>query len=468
MGERVELTKGFRPRRVILALVLAAVLTALLVLEPGSQTVSLAGGPTATRENAVFYYQRIESEVDTNKFEGAYAVVTAGQGNAAGEAQAAALIKDTGAKALRYVNFYWYPAGETYQGFNISQHKNWIFCGQNGRKLFDKTTHGDEKWFFLDANERAARRAILNYLRQIKDYGYDGVFFDRGSSSFLGSRDGGNYISWKTSTCTKRKVLKRKRTFSDVFASLMRDARNKVFGDKGMILVNYGQAPYVKPKIRPNPRDKHCRQRKWAKCSSLGDVWKIVDQVIDEAPSHEGLKFFRRDMRENRTSENKYPNVLGEIKVAISDDEAFKNQVYYQWAQARLFRLNLFVNTGDNECVGSQGTCWRYGTAPDLTKVVLGRPVDGKPIKTGCDAGSNIKCLWVRRYKKGMVVVNASPSDSKNLNRSLGVAGDRLVRDVYSGVVVGCADKIENWPVLPQSGRVFVYEPPPPLPCSPV
>lgn len=417
------------------------------------------------RENVVFYYQNVHPE-DTSKFKGAYAVVTAGQGGetarqrARAEREAASLIKSTGAKALRYVNFYWYPQGRRYQELNISNHKGWIFCGKDRRKIVGRKV-GNEKWFFLDANERGARKAIRDYLRKIKRYGYDGVFFDRGASSFLGANDGGNYISWKRSTCTRNKVIgSKRRTFSDVFASVLKDARKRIFDGRGnRIFLNFGKAPYTKPKLRPNPADKDCRERRWDRCSWLRDVWKSVNQVVDEAPSHAGSKYFLEDYRDNLSSQRHYADVLGEIKVTTKNNRRFRKQVFYQWAQARLFRLNLFVNTGDDECPNSDDICWRMGTAPYLTKVRLGAPIDRLPRKMACDSG--IKCLWLRRYKHGMVVVNVS-SRRKTLTQRLGVSGDggkRLVRNLYNSSQVGdsCIRKIANRRIPAKSGRVYLY-----------
>ena len=450
------------PKKLLQSLASALVVVLLLGLSLSDPPTATAAGGSG-KENVVFYYQKVANDPGAlEKFKGASAVVVSNQGSAEGERDAVQTIHAAGARALHYVNFYWYPESTLYQDMRISDRKGWIFCeGKRKRKVVGKTV-GGVRWYFLDANERGARNYIIRYLRKLKDYGYDGVFFDRGSSSLLGTKDGGGYIAWKKSTCTAEKVIKgKRRTFADVFVSLLKDARRKVFGDRAPIFMNYGGAPYRPPKLRPDPRDRDCRARRWKRCSSLGDAWKWLSRAIDEAPSHPFAHKFLEDYRDNQSSENHYGRVIGEIRMTSAD----RDETYFRWARARLFRLSLFVNTGDDLCPTAPPgePCYRWGTYPELTKVNLGLPVDRKPqsisrpgTRCGSDDPKIANCLWIRRYARGMVAVNVT-NTTVVLDQNIGLGASRSVKDVFTEALVNpCGNKVTQ-ALGPWTGRVYVY-----------
>jgi hypothetical protein len=440
----------------------AGLLLALLLgaCSSAASTSSMAAASRATRrENVVFWYQSVLPGTASQNFQRAYAVVVAGQGDTpddhTNERNAVKEIRGVGALPFRYVNFFWFPKGSLYNNFmNISDHPGWRFCGKDGRPVVGQRVRG-VKWYYFDANERAARAFVGDYLKQLKNIGYRGVFFDRGGAAFRGLQSGKQPVWKQRSHCTAHPWRPHAR-FADLYASLIKKAKRMGL----QVWVNYGKTPYTTPKLRPDPNNRFCRKRRWHRCPTKYDVLKTVSRVIDESPSHVRNKPFEKDYREDLASERHSPRrgpprVIGEIKSPAKRP----GEVYYQWAKARLFRLSLFINTGDDGCKTAiePDFCWRWGTYPELTSVRLGLPIDSRPTRYKCRRNSKVKCLWLRRYKRGMSVVNLRSKALKMPAVKTGV-GRQSVVELKPGTnaVLGCRGKLSA-KIPPHSGRVITY-----------
>ena len=76
--------------------------------------------------------------------------------------------------------------------------------------------------------------------------------------------------------------------------------------------------------------------------------------------------------------------------------------------------------------------CNRYGTYPQLTNVSFGKVQGTKPTSQKCEKRSKVHCVWLRRYGKGMNVLNASAT-ARVVTLGLDLANCRYVFDVYAG-----------------------------------
>jgi hypothetical protein len=135
--------------------------------------------------------------------------------------------------------------------------------------------------------------------------------------------------------------------------------------------------------------------------------------------------------------------------------------VYFQWARVKLFDFPLAVNTGDDGCPGASadGVCNRQASYPELASARLGPPLDHEPVPFACSAGSKVHCLWVRRYERGMALVNVSPDTKATGPLALEVDGCRHVQDLFTKASVGggtCVQKVEL-ELAPWSGRPLLY-----------
>lgn len=452
---------GPRQRRLLAGglLVALAVVTAAVLM----QARSSASGSTATpdlRESVVFYYQRIDPVNDAAKFAGASAVVTSQQPD---ERQAAATIHAAGAKAFMYVNVYWLPWNQEYDGITLSRHPGWAFCRHGSRPLLGRSVAG-EPWYYLDLNERRARAAVMTYLAGLKADGFDGVFIDRGSPSLRGAPPSG--LAWVRSSCTRHPVMPGRPRSANVFVDLLREVKTRL----GLgIYINYGH-PFSGARLRPNPDDPGCRGRSHTPCRYLGDLWHWVNRVIDENANPPTLAGFAADYRENMASERggsspgRPARVIREIKSHSVDP----GPVFYLWARTRLFRLATFVNTGDDACAGEtpaqQQKCQRFGTYPQLTRIHLGSALGPRPGSHTCAPRSSLACVWTRRYASGLVALNTR-GRPESLDIGLGLGGCRRVEAVSAtgSVPLGggsgaCLSRI-RYDLAARSGVVFAYQP---------
>lgn len=434
-------------RTTVLALaVLAATASA------SASSTGANAGTTAPKESIVFFYQKI-SLSDESKFVGAQAVITSDQTN---DVAAISTIHAAGALAIKYTNVYWYPANGTYEGIDIGAHKNWAFCHKGNVPYVGRIQDG-VKWYYIDANETAARAAIDAYFDHLRSLGYDGIFFDRGSAALRGNKYA---ITWKASTCTGSPVHTRHRRFSDVYASVIHDAYSRGL----TIYLNYAH-PYSGSRLRPDPNDRDCRLGNWSACTFNTAIQKWTSEIVDEnRGGNTPAAQFRYDLKLGASSEHHLsptgmPRLVREIKVKSTNRRA----AFFLWARTRLHRILTFVDTGDDQCGGETG-CYRFGTYPELTEVVLGHPVTRTPRSLRCGSTSPTSCLWLRRYHGGMVAVNPTKHAQILRQLKIKVGSCRYVKDVYHSTTSTIATlgsdtcvAVITFRVPAHSGRVFVY-----------
>jgi hypothetical protein len=484
-----------RPRRRLRRLAILPLGLTLLVAQLLPPSISAAGpGPgSGVREGVVFYYQRITPATPLTKFGRAAMVITVGQDGEsddqatrdAKEQAAVERIHAAGARAYRYVNAYWLPRGAEYDGLDIWSNPGFIFCRSGwspllGKLVQDSGSDSTTEWYFLDLNERAARNyfSATWFPRIHQTWGYDGIFLDRGAAALQGGKDAEGADVWdRVSTCTHDPVVSG-RTMADAFVSLASRAQAAGLD----VILNYGTSPYgrgPKPRLRPDPRDHECRVHHWKRCRILDDVWSRVDYVLDEEPApnvpEPGSLRYRSgdwalDKAQNLLNETdeRAGKVIGLIKNANTSDAGTRaSQVLYQWARARLYDLQMAVNTGDDGCPNS-GTgdfCWRYADAggdpwPDLASVELGAPFGSAPFAVSCDPGSSVRCIWVRRYAWGMVMVNRSGTTRSSGRVKLALASCRYIFRVREQAFADpntCVSSIGRT-FGPWSARVYEYD----------
>jgi hypothetical protein len=361
------------------------------------------------------------------------------------EAVAVRRIHELGAKAFRYIQFFWFPEGRKYEGINISRNINWAFCKDGATPRVGRETPkaggGTEKWYFIDGNEKGVQAAAAASLQQVKEAGWDGVMFDRGYAALTGSEPAVAAIWAAKSTCTN-KPTGSGRTFADGYLDLVAQAKPKGLD----VLLNYGRSPFdTLVPMRPDPANPACQRHDWASCRPLSDVWDKVALVLDEAPAHPHDEQWDADFVANQRNEQD-PAHGGNVVTLITEGTLGKGNynkanVYFQWARIKLFNLPIAVGTGSDGCISSatgkreSGICNRQGAFPELTDLALGHPLSPQPTSQACDAGSKIHCVWQRTYSSGVVVVNPSPS-AKTVTVALGTTGCRKVKDIATGQAI--------------------------------
>lgn len=419
--------------------------------------------PEPRAENVAFWYQRIDATTDLAGLGNVRLVVTVPQ---AQSRDAIAQIHAIGAKAYRYVQFYWYPEGREHEGLDIGKRLDWAFCASGAQPAVGREVprrDGVERWYFLDANEQGVREQVGAFLRGIRAEGWDGIMFDRGFAALTGSEASIRDVWASSSQCTDTPV-EPGRTFADAYVGLVAEAKQTGLE----VLLNYGLSS-VDPVVpmRPDPRDPDCPARAWARCSTLDDVWPHVDWTLDEAIAHPRDEQFSEDLAalSRITTDSRHPNrVIGLITAGTLGGEFTRDNVFFQWARVKLFPVPLAVGTGDDGCRNNPDApiCNRHGSFPELANAALGAPTTARPEPQSCEPGSNEQCLWVRKYQRGMVVVNVSPVPKRLRGTALRVAGCRVVTDVYADAPIAngrCVTAVDL--ELPAwSGRVLTYAAP--------
>jgi hypothetical protein len=432
-------------------------------VELAASTPNPVASPNGGVSNVTFYYQGqtpLQPGADLTMLGSSSIVVTTPKSN---EADAVAAIHSTGAKAYRYVQFYWAPDDRGYEGINLSEHPGWAFCRKGGSPLVGRTTAGGTRWHFIDANERAVRAQFSQILAGFEADGWDGVMFDRGLSATARAKDAAGRSVWdRKSSCTQD-PYRRRATFADAYVNMLGLAHAQGL----QAMVNNGNSPFDSPvRMRPDPHNAKCRAHKWAKCRFLDDIWPRVDLVLNETPARPGIKDWGRMFRSNRLSERDSRH--GRRTVALITTATLggarnqtRSKVFYQWSRVKLFDLATAVNTGDGGCGpdGSKsGVCNRYGVHPDLTNVDFGKVKGTKPTSTKCARHDKVRCVWVRRYGRGMNLLNAS-GRAHTVKVETGLSSCRYVMDVYSGkpladdeCVMSVRLKLRRW-----TGRPLTY-----------
>lgn len=467
-----------------------ALLASLIVVFSAAAPASAIGWNQ--REHFIFYYLPITSSTPLAKFGNAKVVVTSTQYSVsddettrdAKEAAAADRIQAAGALAYRYVNPYWMPRGREYQGMDIWENQDFIFCSSGSTPLqgrwvdtdedtVDDGPEVDEYWYFLDLNELDARNYFSDWFDEIKDeWGYDGVFIDRGAAAFQGGKDiGNNYIWHVESTCSGDPVIEDRR-FADAYYGIVNQANLTGL----QVMLNYGTSPFTDPQLRPDPEDADCRSRTWGSCTVLSDIWNAIDWVLDESPVPNVPDDSSTNYQEGNWTEDETQNadneadgrVVGLVKNANdSSDSTRKAQVFYQWARAALYDQPLAVNTGDDDCpfADPDDVCWRYGDPngnpfPDLANSTLQNAQGSAPFTVACEGGSSTACIWVRRYGWGMVMLNRSSSTKASGNVSLNLASCKYIFKVSEQAFVSpnnCVTSV-NRSLGAWTGIVLLYD----------
>lgn len=347
-------------------------------------------------------------------------------------------IHEIGAKAYRYVQFYWAPGDAAYEGVDLQANPEWAFCRRGDAKSLGRVTAPrSTQWFFLDANETALRERVAEVLAQTKARGWDGVFFDRGEAATQYARDLEGRPVWsKVSTCTEDPYRKGA-TFADAYVDTVALARQAGLET----MMNNGKSPFdpVVP-MRPDPRDRHCRAGEHARCDTLGDAWNSLELVLSEAAGRPKDVLWDRTFVGNKRAERNKSNgrrTVGLITTATlgGRENQTPYNVYYQWSRIKLFDMAVAVNTGDDNCAGASdpdAICNRYGVYPELNSIRFGAPLTGAPAATRCLRRSDVRCVWTRTYADGASVVNVRPRPQKRQVVQLGTDGCRFVYDVFA------------------------------------
>ncbi len=419
-----------------------------------TSVAAAAGGTTdGAAENVTFLYQRVP-HINLMQRIGRNRIVVAGPSNQTGAAATA--IHATGAKAFRYVQTYWYPTNQAFDGLEIAKHPDFAFCTQGNDPVIGRTDTTGSQWWFLDMNEEAVRAHFVARLQLLKSQGWDGVFFDRGFASLTGLDEASGKVWDRTSSCTEH-PHEPGATFADSYVGILGIAHE--VGLKTMF--NFGVSPFdpVTP-LRPDPSNSACQAHDWAHCATLDDAWKSTDYVLDEAVSHSQDVQWNHDFIANQQNEQNPAHgghVVGLITHALLQG-GDHTVVVYEWSRAKLFAIPVGINTGDAGCRAGGGPCNRGGLYPELTSMTLGRPIDPNPQATECDAGSEIHCIWTRRYANGVIVVNASPNP-KTTSVGIQVTGCRHLTDRGTGQNLADGTCVSRFTLLlaPWSGAPVQY-----------
>ena len=135
------------------------------------------------------------------------------------------------------------------------------------------------------------------------------------------------------------------------------------------------------PRGRRGPRRRHPRRgRRAPQGRLLGE--RLPLEPLNEQMSHQG----------------KY--VVGLLTQGTMGGTHSREVAYYEWARVKLFVIPLAVNTGDDNCGNPPpGTlCNRQALYPELANIQFGTPVESEPQSSQCTSGSDVHCIWVRRY----------------------------------------------------------------------
>ena len=404
---------------------LAVVVASTLVLVASAAATSDAATATGTgatttavapaRENISFFYQQITNTTDLSRL-GDVKLVVAGQQD--DDIVAAARIKQTGAKAYRYVQSFWFPKGKTFDGLDIGAKPDWAFCASGSTPMPGRLDGTGTRWWFLDMNEQPVQDFFLAKFQALKAAGWDGIFLDRGFAALIGLDS--YKVSNKVSTCTGQKVAPAP-TFATTYVAIMNIAKQA-----GMpLIINYGISPF----------DAHypLRSDAWTALSPTA-LSPTAGLVLDESASHPRDQYWAYHLAANRQNEQNAQHrgrVIGLLTTAILGGQNRQN-VYYGWSKVKLFAIPLGVNTGDAGCANAGGLpCNQAGLYPELANVAYGPPLSTSPGATQCAAGDAIHCLWFRRYQAGMSLLNVSPATRTGVI-PLGVSGCRYVLDLYT------------------------------------
>lgn len=385
----------------------ATAVVALAATAPRTTTPPAGAAPPA-RENVAFWYQPIHAHTDLRPL-GHPAVVVHfdPRVRARTEQLAAARIHQaTGGAAYRYVQLYYLPAGRRSLGLRVGRHPHWAFCTSGATPATDTVDKpAAERWTLVDANERAVVTAFRAELARLRAWGWDGIFLDLAHRAFTEG-------TWDTtSTCPHRPVVPG-RTEADAYAALVGIARSAGL----QVMVNAGAPTGLPVPLRPDPADPACRAGDWPRCHGLDDVARAATWILHEGASNQSDDTdWSTDVAALAADEVADRRPTGARVVAFG---AYRGDgvdpgpaTVFQWAVMKLFAVPAALGTGTDRCGTPIGAptdpgCNRGALAPAaLVDTRLGPPLDPAPLRRDC-APDGAHCLWVRRYRDGLVALD--------------------------------------------------------------
>ncbi len=433
-------TKTGTAHRRFVAVLTAGIAATMLVVGGVTMThrgqPARAGADLATPENFAFWYQPITPTTDLTSLGHPRVVVHFDPTNAAATERLAVnrIHAQTGAAAYRYVQLYYLPARRRLMSMRIGRHPRSAFCTSGSTPAYDSVVKPtSERWMFVDANERSVVTSFKRFLARVKSWGWNGIFLDLAHRAF--TQD-----FWdRSSTCEHDPVVPG-RASADAYAALVPIARSMGL----QVMVNAGAPSGVPLPLRPDPADPACRAARWPDCRGLDDVARSATWILHEGASNEWtgrhwnatVRALAADEAASKRSDRAPTVAMGVYRGPAADRVA---HTVFQWAMMKLFDLPAAFGTGTDRCgdppnVPLDPACNRGGIAPAaLVDSTLGPPIDQAPLTRACEPGRT-RCLWIRRYRDAMVVVNnASESLTVDHLALADAPGCRTVSDVMTG-----------------------------------
>jgi hypothetical protein len=375
-----------------------------------------------------------------------------------GSADEPAYAHSIGARAIKYVQFTWFPTqSNRWLGTTAAERADWALC-KRGTTPFTDATDGDGSihdadWTYADANERSYVDAVLEWTAQLKAMGYDGVFFDASGRALRGP-------AWKVvSTCTTDPVVPGARA-SDAFARLLSTVQAQGLQ---VAAINVGSPTTPDPFARPDPvqpsRTKtDLTSLDWILHENAARPTENYPGVVPAARVY-GTPFDTLAARARDDARYGRSEVVEMAKARLPlDDPSRGRQEQYVWALAKLSGAPVALNASFDFCDVPAGTddCNRTGLSRPLTDIRLGTPIDSAPYPVDCAGAS---CMWVRRFQQGLVVVSAYGTPRRVTTIPLGTAGCRRVSAFQGGAQAkgACVREVDVATGMPSYGRIFLY-----------
>jgi hypothetical protein len=397
------------------------------------------GSPITGPENVTFLYHSVAEteaagQLDALGHPRDIVFLTPNRATFPGDPAEVALAHGRGAKAIKYLELTLFPDTGDWLGTTQTQRAAWMLCKSGTTPLSDAgdgdgSDHGSVPWSYSDANELGFVNAVLGWTSQLRTMGYDGVFIDAGGRAVRGP-----YFD-VASSCTDQPVKAGARSADAWFSMLM-----AVKAQGLLVSANMG-APTADPLTRPDPTNPSkvktdVRAFAWILHENAGHP---SENYAGDAPSVKvQLAPFERlagQMSNDALFARGQVVEMAKSRLPL-DDPNRARQDEYVWALAKLSGAPVVLNTGFDFCGVPWGTtdCNRTGLSPALTDVRLGSPIDAQPYKASCDSKG---CLWVRRYRNGLVAASAYGTATRSTTVSLGTSGCRHVAAWKGGQQAG-------------------------------
>jgi hypothetical protein len=251
---------------------------------------------------------------------------------------------------------------------------------------------------------------------------------------------------------------------SDTYAALIGTARAAGLST----FVNVGRAALA----RPDPSDATCRARRWDTCRVLDDVVTTADYLLTEntpifpdlsAPLDPNLEGQLRSFGDAVTARRgrAAPVALGKVWAPKAQTTRVAS---YLATVGRVAGHPVAVGSGDDRCGGADAvpallSCSRGGVAPArVVSTRLGAALDPTWSEHGCDPDGT-GCVLVRRYDRGIAVLNPTSRTRDTGRIALGVDGCRRLERRTTGTLIGagtCLTALRRMPG-PFTGEMYVY-----------